>query len=119
MEGEYAAGAPELALELAISNHSRDLGVKSRLYERMGVREYLIAVVEQEQFHWKALSPDGFQSIDADDDGIVRSRFFPGLWLDPAALWSHDQARLFAVVQQGLGSPEHAAFVARLAVPKS
>ncbi len=115
VEGEYAAGAPELVIEVAVSSRTRDLGAKLRLYERMGVREYLIAVAGQKQLLWKVLSPDGFQSLDPDDDGVMRSRCFPGLWLDPAALWRLDQARVFAVLQQGLATPEHAAFVARLA----
>jgi Uma2 family endonuclease len=114
VEGEYAAGAPELIVEVAVSSRSRDLGIKRRLYERMGVREYLIAVVGQEKFIWNELTSDGYRPLNPDPDGILRSRCFPGLWLDVAALWRHDQARLFAVLQQGLASPEHAAFVERL-----
>lgn len=45
---------------------------------------------------------------------MVRSKAFPGLWLQPAALWANDLAALLAVLQQGLASPEHAGFVARL-----
>jgi len=37
------------------------------------------------------------------------------LFLDPDALWRLDLPKLFAVVQQGLDTPEHAAFVTRLA----
>ena len=48
-------------------------------------------------------------------DGILRSELFPGLWLDPEALISGDGPRLIAVLQEGLASPERAAFVARLA----
>ena len=48
-------------------------------------------------------------------DGILRSKVFPGLWLDPAALVRGDlNAVLKAILQQGLNSPEHADFVARL-----
>jgi hypothetical protein len=39
---------------------------------------------------------------------------FSGLWLDPAALMRGDVNAVLAVVQQGLNSPEHADFVARL-----
>ena len=46
--------------------------------------------------------------------GILRSGVFPGLWLDPAAMIGGDSARVLAVVLQGLGSVEHADFLARL-----
>jgi hypothetical protein len=37
---------------------------------------------------------------------------FPGLWLDPVALAKRDMAKVFEVLEQGLATPEHAAFVA-------
>jgi len=114
-EGEYSGGAPELIVEVALSSRARDLGAKLRLYERMGVREYLVAVVSQAKFIWHERTASGFQALDQDTDGILRSRCFPGLWLDAAALSRRDQAGVLAVLQQGLASPEHAAFVARLA----
>ena len=118
-EGDYPAGAPELVVEVAVSSRARDLGVKLNLYERMGVREYLIAVAGKEQFLWKELGPGGYQPLlPGPADGIFRSRFFPGLWLDPAALWGRDLGRLFAVLHQGLATPEHAAFVTRLAAER-
>jgi hypothetical protein len=39
---------------------------------------------------------------------------FPGLWLDEAALLRLDSGRLMEVLQQGLASRAHAAFVKRL-----
>ena len=114
-QGEYSAGAPELIVEVAVSSRARDLGSKLRLYERMGVREYLVAVISQAKFIWHEWTASGFRTLEPDADGILRSRCFPGLWLDAAALWRHDNARLLAVLQQGLDSPEHTAFVVRLA----
>ena len=48
------------------------------------------------------------------DDGVLRSRFFPGLWLQPEAFLAGDLAQVLAVLQEGLASEEHGAFVARL-----
>ena len=39
---------------------------------------------------------------------------FPGLWLDPAALIRGDLAHALKVLQQGLATPEHAAFIEQL-----
>jgi Uma2 family endonuclease len=112
--GLYASGAPELVVEVAVSSRSRDFGAKKRLYERMGVREYLIAVAGREELVWHVLTPSGFQPLSPDADGILRSRVYPGLWLDPAAVWSLDLPRISDVVRAGLASPEHAAFAAEL-----
>jgi Uma2 family endonuclease len=114
VEGLYPAGAPELIVEVAVSSRSRDFGAKKRLYERMGVREYLIAVPREEQLLSWALTPEGFQPLEP-VDGVFQSNFFPGLWLDLAALWDLDLQRMNAVLQQGLATPGHAAFAAQLA----
>ena len=50
-----------------------------------------------------------------DADGLYRSEAFPGLWLDPAALLTGDLEGIIAALGRGLATPEHAAFVARLA----
>ena len=52
-------------------------------------------------------------------DGLYRSTAFPGLWLDPQALLTGDRQRLRTVLDVGCATPEHAAFVGRLAVAGS
>ncbi len=47
--------------------------------------------------------------------GSTAPTAFPGLWLDPAALMRKDFAGVLDVLERGLASPDHAAFVARLA----
>jgi len=53
--------------------------------------------------------------MSSDADGIFRSVAFPGLWLDPRALYDDDVETLLVVLHQGLATPEHAAFAAQLA----
>jgi hypothetical protein len=114
VEGLYAAGAPEFLAEVAVSSRSRDFGAKKRLYEGVGVLEYLIAVPVWQEIAWFERTASGFQPVEPDADGIFRSRCFPGLWLDIQALWDIDFARMNEVLQQGLAAPEHAAFVEQL-----
>ncbi len=115
VEGEFPAGAPEFLVEVAVSSRSRDFGAKKRLYERAGVLEYLIAVPVWQEISWFERTSSGFQAIEHDADGILRSRCFPGLWLHVPSLWDLDLPRMNEVLRQGLATPEHAAFVARLA----
>jgi hypothetical protein len=116
--GPYHSGAPELIAEVAVSSYSRDMGVKKRLYERMGVREYIIALPGVRKLIWFELTSAGFQPLEPGIDGIFRSVCFPGLWLDTEALWSLDLARINGILQQGLATPEHAEFTSRLAAGK-
>jgi Uma2 family endonuclease len=111
---DYVESAPELVAEVSASSVSIDLNVKFQVYLRNGVREYLVWRVLDSAIDWFVLRQGQYQKLQPDAAGIYRSEVFPGLWLDSAALLQLDRPRLHQVLQQGLASPEHAAFVARL-----
>ncbi len=113
-----SSGTPELIVEVAVTSRSRDFGAKKRLYERAGVREYLIAVPPRQEFAAFSLTPFGFRPRVTDADGIFRSEAFPGMWLDTKALWARDRQGRNAALQQGLVTPEHAEFVAQMEARK-
>jgi hypothetical protein len=114
-EDVYLAGAAEWVGEVASSTESYDLHSKKRDYERAGVKEYLVVALEQKQVFWFVHRGGQFQQEQAAEDGILRSHVFPGLWLDPHALLELNAQRLLDVLQQGLATAEHAAFVQHLA----
>jgi hypothetical protein len=49
------------------------------------------------------------------DDGIMRSQVFPGLWLGVSDLLAGNIQQVLTVLQAGLQSAEHGAFVEKLA----
>jgi Uma2 family endonuclease len=116
-EQDYIEGPPDLAVEVAASSAAYDLHDKRRAYARNGVREYLAVQVYEQRVDWWELREGVYEVLLADEQGVIRSAVFPGLWLDTAALWAGDAARLLATLQQGLATEAHAAFKARLAPP--
>jgi hypothetical protein len=110
----YVAGGPELIAEVAASSASYDLHDKLDVYRHNGVREYLVWRVRDQAIDWFVLREDRYEPLSLDADGLYKSEVLPGLWLDPAALIRGDLASAVQTLQQGLASPEHAAFVARL-----
>jgi hypothetical protein len=114
-EGGYITGAPELIVEISRSSREFDLNEKKSEYERAGVREYVVVEVAPNRVHWFVLRGSRFVQMRPGVDGIFRSKVFPGLWLEPSALYARDLDRLIEVLEQGLATPEHAAFVAKLA----
>jgi hypothetical protein len=108
---DYVERAPEWVGEISGSSVSFDLHTKLKVYRRNGVREYVVWRVHDKQVDWFVLRGGEFEPLIPDAAGILRSEVFPGLWLDTAALIEGDMPRVFAVVQQGLASPEHEAFI--------
>ncbi len=110
----HVAGAPELIAEVAASSVSYDLNDKLTAYLRNGVREYITWRVLDQAIDWRVLRDGRYELLTPGEDGVLRSEVFPGLWLAPAALLRGELAVVLEVLQQGLASPAHAAFVARL-----
>ena len=113
-EDDYLAGPPELVVEIAASSASYDMHDKRRVYARNGVLEYLVAQAYEQRVDWFVLREGVYEALQPDAEGILRSEVFPGLWLPADALWAGDLAAMLAVLQQGLASPEHSAYVADL-----
>lgn len=113
-EDEYLEGAPELLVEIAASSAAYDLNVKKRVYARNGVLEYLAIQMYEQRIVWFALEDSVYEPLIPGDDGVLRSQAFPGLWLHTGAFWAGDLAKMLEVLQEGVASPEHEAFVAQL-----
>jgi Uma2 family endonuclease len=116
---DYISGPPALVCEVAGSSVSIDLHHKKAAYRRNGVGEYLVWRTDDAALDWFVLRDGDFVPLTPDSDGTLRSPTFPGLWLDPAALFAADLRATFALLDRATSTPEHAEFVDRLALHKS
>jgi len=114
VEDKILGGAPELAFEVAASSVSLDSHAKKQVYEAAEMREYILWRTLDGAVDWWTRRDEGFVAIAPGEDGILRSEVFPGLWLDPVALLEGDGLRVMAVLNAGLASADHKAFVERL-----
>jgi|SRR5688572_2714250 len=110
----YLSGPPELAAEVAASSVSIDTREKLNSYRRASVREYFVWRTQEKAIDWWFLEGDDYVPLPRENDGTIKSRVFPGLWLDVTALLNANGAAVLARLQEGLKSPEHKAFVESL-----
>lgn len=114
-EDGYIEGAPELVAEIATSSAAIDLGAKQNAYRRNGVQEYLVWQTFENRLSWFRLQAEEFVLIEPDTDGIIRSRVFPGLWLNVSALLEGRMIEVLNGLQAGIADLAHQAFVQDLA----
>jgi hypothetical protein len=74
-----------------------------------------VLALRTQQVFWFVRRRGKFKEVPLPADGIFRSRVFPGLWLDAEAMLQNNRQQVLAALKQGLASPEHAAFLAKLA----
>ena len=110
-EDGYIEGAPELVIEVAASSVAIDLGDKKRAYRRNGVQEYLVWQVFEQKIDWFSLQDGDYIPLVPDQGGIIYSQVFPGLWLDREAMLQGNMQQVLNVLQVGINSTEHQAFV--------
>lgn len=113
-DDDYLQGAPELLVEVAGSSATIDLNSKLHAYRRNGVGEYLVLLTHEKEVRWFSFEQGETQPIEADADGVLCSRIFPGLHLHPAYFWQGNLPGLLDVLRKGIATPEHAMFVERL-----
>jgi Uma2 family endonuclease len=114
-DDDYIEGAPELIIEIAASSVAIDLHAKKQAYRRNGVKEYIVWQVGDRKLTWFYLERGEYLELATDSDGIVRSQVFPGLWLAVVELLAGNMQTVLTILQAGLQSPEHAAFLRELA----
>ena len=114
-DDDYVEGSPELIVEIAASSAAYDLHDKKQVYRRNGVQEYIVWQVFENKLDWFSLQCGEYVPLQPDDNGVVRSLVFPGLWLSVPSLLAGEMAKVIALLQLGLTSPEHAQFIELLA----
>jgi Uma2 family endonuclease len=110
----FLVGPIELAVEIAASSAHFDLGEKRDAYRKSGVQEYLIWCTKKETIDWWHLQIGEYVRFEPDEQGIIRSLVFPGLWLDTKALLNRDGKKVMATLKKGLKSAEHKRFTKRV-----
>jgi Uma2 family endonuclease len=113
-DDDYIEGAPELVAEIAASSAAIDLGDKKRAYRRNGIREYIVWQVFEQRLDWFYLQEGEYVPLPVDENGVIRSQVFPGLWLATNDLLAGNMGRVLAVLQEGLAAAEHTVFVEQL-----
>jgi Uma2 family endonuclease len=114
-EKGYIQGPPELIVEVVSSSRAYDLHAKKDDYEKYGVREYVAVLIRERRVVWFVREASNlFVEMEHAADHVLRSRVFPGLWLDARAILNGEGKRVLDVLSAGLATPEHAAFVATL-----
>ena len=113
-DDDYIEGAPEFVAEIAVSSVAIDVGKKLRAYRRNGIKEYLVWQVFDQKLDWFYLDQGQYKSLPIDSDCIIRSLVFPGLWLSVRDLLTGNMRQVLSVLQNGLASEDHAAFVQKL-----
>jgi Uma2 family endonuclease len=114
-EDDYIEGAPELIVEIAASSVAIDLHGKKQAYRRNGVKEYIVWQVLEQKLSWFYLEQGEYLELLPNDDGVLCSRVFPGLWLAVSEVLMGNMQSVLAALQAGLQSPEHTVFIQKLA----
>ena len=118
-EDDYIEGAPELVVEIAASSAAIDLHGKKQAYRRNGVKEYIVWQVLDQKLSWFSLEEGEYLELAPNEEGVLQSRVFPGLWLAVNELLIGNMQVVLNVLQAGLQSLEHADFIEKLGDLKS
>ena len=109
----YLVGAPELVVEISASTLSVDTNEKYKAYEKHCVKEYLLWDTKSNCVTWYVRNRTKFVAMKPTRAGMLKSKTFPGLWLDVAAMLNGDLNLVMQILNEGLASAPHGQYVKR------
>ena len=65
---------------------------------------------------WFALHEDTYVALVSNEEGILQSQIFPGLWFDTNGFWKDDMPAVLATLQRGMASSAYRNFTESLSV---
>jgi len=105
---------PELVAEIASSPINIDLHAKLNAYRKSGVCEYLVWRVRDNEIDFLENVRGEFVPILPESDGVLKSRQFPSLWIDKAALLEGRFPDALKTLRAGIATDAHRHFVSSL-----
>jgi Uma2 family endonuclease len=110
----YPLSAPELVAEVSASSIERDSGPRFEMYRSFGAQEYILWAVDEQRIYWYRLRGDVYELLPMDEEGVIRSEVFPGLWLNARAMLEQRGADVYATLHSGMATEEYRHFKASL-----
>ena len=86
-EHGFIVGPCEFVVEVANSSYAIDTHAKRTTYFQAGAIEYLIVFAKSKSVIWYTRGSSEFVEIKPDSENLLKSRVFPGLWLDSTGLF--------------------------------
>ena len=103
VRNEVFHGPPNFILDVFFSNDDETLFRRRDLFAKAGVHEYFVAIVDEPvEILWHRLDNGRYNLVQPDDDGILRSRALPNLWMPLQALQDRDWWAVCGCIERGV-----------------
>lgn len=105
-------GPPNLIIDIASENNKAVYQKRRDCFEKNKVQEYiLLRETDSIKIEWNRLVNGKYELVKADDDGLIKSKALPGLWIPVNALQIRDLWVVMATIERGITRKEHHDFM--------
>lgn len=99
---EVFHGPPNFVLDVFEDWNDGDFLRRRERFQRFGVQEYAVAVLaEPVEYRWHRLEDGEYRLVEPDDDGYLRSRALPNLWLPWPAMQDRNWWAVLGGIERG------------------
>lgn len=100
---EAFQGAPNFVLDVFYSKDDEDFLRRRARFCKYGVQEYVVALdSDPVTLFWHRLGPDGYQLVEPDGDGVIRSSVLPNFWLPLERVQHRDWWGVLGCIERGV-----------------
>ena len=100
---EVFHGPPNFVLDVFESEDDPEFLRRRERFARHGVTEYAVALNDESvKLLWHRLDGGGYQIVEPDEDGVIRSRALPNLWIPLQAAQDRDWWTILGCIERGI-----------------
>lgn len=111
---DYFTGPPNFVFDVFRVEQRHDYESRRSLFEQNGVIEYAAWFSSEKLPIWNRLVEGEYQTIQEDEDGLIKSTALPGLWIPVKALADRDWWSVMAKISHGITRRGHRDFMATI-----
>ncbi len=104
-------GPPNFVLDVFRSHEMAEYESRKTAFEQFGVIEYVaIESTDCVKLYWNRHDGSSFTEVMPDDNGVIKSKALPGLWIPVEALHAGDWWSILSAIEQGVTRLGHHEF---------
>ena len=110
----YYSGPPNFVFDVFREEQRSEYESRREIFEQSGVIEYVVWFNSEKLPLWNRLVAGKYQSIQEDEDGLIKSSALPGLWIPVKAMAECDWWSVMAKISHGITRRGHRDFMATI-----
>lgn len=111
---DFFTGPPNFVFDVFQDDQKEEYNFRKECFEKSGVIEYVVWFNSSKLPIWNRLIDGRYKKIKEDEEGMIKSKALPGMWVPLEAFKNRDWWTIMATISRGITRRGHRDFMATI-----